>query len=364
MATSTYIHIPFCKKRCNYCSFVSNTSTELKNEYLQALEAEIKSNYQGESQKTIYFGGGTPSLLSAQEFENIIGLFNLETDCEITAEVNPEKSDAQYYHNLKNAGVNRLSIGCQSFDDRILKSIGRIHDSNDISLALNAARTAGFENIGIDLIYGLPSQSLNDFENDLKRAVNSDIRHISLYGLKIEEGCIFFDNTPQNLPDEDLQADMYLKALGILRNSGFNHYEISNFSKEGFESRHNLNYWNNKTYYGFGAGACGYLKGIRYSNECDLKKYINNPDKKATKEPLTSEQVLEEAIFLGFRKIAGINTEQINKDFAINFDNKYKLILQKYIKSGHIKKTPEGYALTDKGILVSNDVLLEYINFS
>ena len=200
------------------------------------------------------------------------------------------------------------------------------------------------------------------FEKDLKKAVELDIAHISLYGLKIDDGCYFSKHMPKNLPDEDMQADMYLKAVEILAKNGFEHYEISNFSKKGYNSRHNLNYWKNSSYYGFGAGAHGYVDGIRYNNFTTLEEYIKNPTKHQYSHKLSKQEILEEEIFLGFRKSDGVDVEKINSKFKIDFDEKYRKILEKYLKSGHLAKSENGYKLTLNGVLVSNTILSEFID--
>ena len=361
MPHNAYIHIPFCKSKCKYCSFVSFTEFELKDEYLNALEKEIKYSYKNEKLNTLYFGGGTPSLLNTQEFCKLIKLFNIDKYTEITAELNPETITPEYLYDLKTIGINRLSFGCQTFNDEILKSIGRRHLSKDIENCVNFAQKAGFENISLDLIYGLPEQTLNDFENDLIKALSLGVSHISLYGLKIDEGCYFYKFPPLHLPDEDLQADMYLKAVEILRKNDFEHYEISNFAKNGFESKHNINYWNNNTYYGFGAAAHGYENGIRYSNTNNLKEYINNPEIHKNTRKLSLQEQLEEEIFLGFRKMEGINTEKINNKFNIDFRKKYAATLKKYISYKYLSETNSGFKLTENGVLVSNVILSEFL---
>lgn len=359
MAKNAYIHIPFCKSKCNYCSFVSFSKLELRPDYLKSLKQQIESEYKNEALKTLYFGGGTPSLLTIEEFREIFELFNLEDYAEITVEVNPESADLKYLTDLRKAGVNRLSMGVQTFDDDILKLISRAHTSDEAITAFNSARKARFKNISIDLIYGLPTQTVNGFESDLEKAVSLNPEHISLYGLKIEEGCYFYDNSPKSLPDLDLQADMYLKAIEVLKKSGFTQYEISNFARKEHESRHNLNYWDNNTYYGFGCAASGYIDGVRYTNETDLNKYISNTNSKISSEKLSKQEILEEEIFLGFRKSNGIDKCEINQKFGIDFESKYSNIIKKYSK--FIEKTPRGYKLNTQGILISNDILSEFI---
>lgn len=199
MVKNAYIHIPFCKSKCHYCSFVSFDKIDLKEEYLNALENEIKTQYKGEELKTLYFGGGTPSTLSCREIQKIISLFKITPKTEITFEINPEGVNKKYFERLKQLGINRISIGAQTFDDKILKLIGRRHNSKQIKKAVSEAQKTGFQNISIDLIYGLPTQTVSDFEKDLKKAVELNIQHISLYGLKIEAGCFFAKKQPASI---------------------------------------------------------------------------------------------------------------------------------------------------------------------
>lgn len=358
MPKSVYIHIPFCKSKCKYCSFISFTQSEKKSDYIKALLQEISTSYQGEKLKTLYFGGGTPSLIDSQSIAEIISRFRLDSDCEITLEINPDDANEEYLKSIKDAGVNRLSIGSQTFNDNVLKLIGRRHTAQDTINTIHSAKKVGFDNISIDLIYGLPT--ITKIRNDLNVIANLDIQHISTYGLKIDEGSYFFDNPPQMLPDEDLQADMYLEINAFLEARGFKRYEISNFAKKGFESRHNLNYWNNDEYYGFGIAAHGYINGIRYSKICSIEEYLINPLKQDFSHITTTQEKLEEEIFLGFRKESGINTNKINDRFNINFDKKFKQVLEKY-QPEYIEKTRDGYKLTLDGILLSNIILADFI---
>lgn len=359
MTKNAYIHIPFCKSKCKYCSFISFDKLELKGPYLNALEKQIKAEYQGEKLNTLYIGGGTPSLLTIKELKNLIDLFTFEDDAEITVEVNPDSINLEFLDELHKLGVNRLSIGAQTFNDEILKLIGRRHNSEQIIFALNCAREAGFKNISLDFIYGLPNQNMNDFVQDLKTAIDLNVEHISLYGLKLDKGCDFYEKPPENIPNQDTQADMYLKAVEILKNRGFEHYEISNFGIKSFESKHNLNYWNNNTYYGFGCSASGYIDKIRYQMTPDLEKYIHNPFNRDFEQELSEQEILEEAIFLGLRKTAGINIEEINNRFEINFEKEYAKVLDKY--SDYLIKTQKNIALTLKGAMISNEILVEFI---
>ena len=361
MTESAYIHIPFCKSKCRYCSFVSYTKSELKGEYLTSLHKEIKLNYKGEKLNTLYFGGGTPSVLNAEEFKNLINLFNTDETTEITAELNPDDLNYEYLGNLHKTGINRISIGCQTFNDEILKLINRRHTAIQAINAVKAAQDNGFKNISLDFIYGLPNQTSEMFLSDLEKAAELKIRHISLYGLSVEKGCYFAANPPENIADDDMQADMYLNAVNLLQKSGFNHYEFSNFAVEGFESRHNLNYWNNEEYYGFGTAAHSYVKGIRHSNTVNLEEYIKNPYKPHEEHNVTQKERLEEEIFLGFRKMSGINVNLINSKFAINFEKKYGKILEKYTHAGYMIKNGQNYALNAKGVLISNTILADFL---
>lgn len=327
-----------------------------------ALQSEIKNRYKGEVLETLYFGGGTPSLLSPTEFKNLIELFNTNRKTEVTAELNPETVTSEYLSEIKASGINRISFGCQTFNDKILEIIGRRHTSQDVIDTVKKSQNAGFKNISLDFIYGLPEQTSEMFENDLKKALTLDIQHVSLYGLKIDEGCYFYKNPPQNLPDDDMQADMYLKAIEILTAAGFDHYEISNFAKKGYPSAHNLNYWKNNSYYGFGTAAHGYEKGIRYFNTSNLNDYIKKPLLHSEEHVLSEREKLEEEIFLGFRKMSGIDIMKINKKFNINFEEKYISVLKKYLSTGHLFKNGNYYRLSDKGILVSNTILSEFLN--
>jgi len=366
MITSSYVHIPFCKRKCNYCSFFSVEDLGKREVYVEALLGEIRRIYDSTPQKTIYFGGGTPSLLSLKDFERILDCFEFASDTEITVEINPESVTAEYLRGLRKLGVNRLSIGIQSFDDEILKVIGRGHRAVDSERAFSEAREAGFENISIDLMYGLPEQSLNGWERDLTAALSLAPEHISLYGLKIDEGCRFYKNPPKCLPDDDLQADMYLKAVEILTADGFKHYEISNFARGSKEGRHNLNYWKRGYYHGFGSGAGGFIpfspvsqnttggftQESRYKNSHNIKNWQKIPEKS---NPLAEE------IFLGFRLTEGININEINKKYNVDFEKKYALQLKKFLETGHILKIRNGYRLSLEGFLLSNLVLSEFI---
>ena len=363
MVSSAYIHIPFCLSKCNYCSFVSYEGVldEKKESYLATLKDEIAFHYKKEPLKTLYFGGGTPSLLEISDLKSLLDCFNFEDGAELTIEVNPETVDFEYFKNLKQIGFNRVSLGIQTFDDEILRIIGRAHNAQRTIDSVKEAIAAGFSNISTDFIYGLPNQTLESFTNDLKQSVDLGVNHISLYGLKIDDECKFSLNPPENLPDDDQQADMYLAAIGFMKDSGFVHYEISNFCKENYHSRHNLMYWDSSEYYGFGAGAHGYIDGVRYANYCCLEEYRMKYKQREVCLYLAKNNMLEEKIFLGFRKGVGIDVAEINDKFGLDFVSKYSKVLEKYTKSGHIIQTEKGYKLSENGFLLSNIILAEFI---
>lgn len=365
---SAYIHIPFCRSKCNYCSFVSGDYFDKKTGYLYSLLKEIDYYYSDEPLKTLYLGGGTPSCMDLEEIKKIVSKFRLEDNAEVTIEVNPNDVTSEYMNGLFDLGFNRVSMGAQSFDDNILKLIGRRHTSSEIYSAVENTRKAGFKNISLDLIYGLPTQTLSGFEHDLTEVINLDVEHISLYGLKIDEGCYFYKNPPENLPDDDVQADMYIMAGELTAENGYEHYEVSNYSKSGYNSKHNSNYWECKEYYGFGLAAHGYVDGVRYSNTSSIDEYLNSPVDREFGKFLTEKEKLEERIFLGLRLAKGINIDEINADFNIDFCTKYKDVLNKYLKTGHIEETKIGYKLSDNpktnGFLLSNVILADFMEDS
>lgn len=359
MPKACYIHIPFCKGKCKYCSFVSFNKSELITGYVYSILKEINVNYKGETLKTLYIGGGTPSLLPANLLSKVIKKFIFAPDAEVTIEVNPDDCNLDYLRSLKELGFNRLSVGSQTFDDNLLKLIGRRHNSEQTIKTVEHAKIAGFKNISLDLIYGLPEQTVNCLKQDLEKFIELDIQHISTYGLKIEGGSYWGKHMPENIPDDDTQADMYEEVNKILTNAGFERYEVSNFARNGFESRHNLAYWNNEEYYGFGVSAHGYVDGIRYSNYCTLEEFMDDPVKHEYGRLLSDKEKLEEEIFLGFRKTEGISISKIQEKYGIDFEDKYKSVLKKYPDC--IVKTPHGYAFNLKGTMLSNEILPEFL---
>ena len=354
MAKFAYIHIPYCKSKCKYCVFTS--FKYLDDKYLSNLLNEIKTYYKGEKLKTLYIGGGTPSLLESKDINSLVKCFNFDESPEITIEINPDDAKENFLKSLFEIGINRLSIGAQTFDDNVLKLIGRRHNSKDTIYAVERAKKIGFTNINLDLIYGLPRSSI---KKDLEEIIKLDVPHISTYGLKIEPNSYFYSHCPKNLPDDDSQADMYIEINDTLKNFGYKRYEISNFAFEGMESKHNLNYWNNEEYYGFGIAAHGYINGIRYSNSITYENYYRNF--RAENHSVLPSEKIEEEIFLGFRKESGIHTSTFKEKFGIDFETKYSKVLEKYVPE-YIEKTPLGYKLTLRGVLLSNIILSDFLS--
>lgn len=361
MINCVYIHIPFCEKKCNYCAFCSFNLIKKKNIYLNSLLQEIKFYYKKNKLKTIYFGGGTPSLLEVNDIKNILDCFLYDEETEITLELNPHNMDYSKLKDLKSIGINRLSVGVQVFDDNLLKDIGRTHTADEVFRTLENVEKVGFDNYSIDLMYGLPNQTLEKWEKTLEIALGLNAKHISLYGLKIEDGTYFAQYPPKNLPNQDMQAKMYEIAVEKLTNK-FIHYEFSNFAKnEKYFSKHNCCYWNCENYYGFGLSASGYIEDKRYTNTFNFSKYVKNPIQKEF-EVLSIEQKIEEEIFLGLRLIKGIDFEKINKKFKIDVYKKYQREFEKYLTLKLMKKTDKGVKLTQKGVLLSNEILCDFIN--
>ena len=364
-----YIHIPFCKQKCFYCDFCSFANkNEMQEKYVETVINEIKNITHKEKYTvtTIYLGGGTPSILNPEYIKNILqeikSSFKILDDAEITIEINPGTVNEEKLKRYKEYGINRLSIGLQSANDKILKNIGRIHDYKQFEETFFFARKCGFKNINVDLMIGLPTQAIEDVKQTLEKIIQKNPEHISVYSLIIEEGTTIEKLINENklqLPDEETERIMYWTVVNELKENGYNQYEISNFSKKNYFSRHNINYWNSGNYYGFGVAACGYDGNVRYQNKTNLKKYIKNPIEKEVKETLTFDDKLYEAIILGFRMHSGIDVEKINSRFNINFEKKYKKQLEKFQK--FIKKNKNGnYHLTQNGYLLSNCILSEF----
>jgi len=365
-----YIHIPFCRSKCIYCDFYSlpNAEEHIKP-YVKALAThlgEVGSRSGGYEVDTVYFGGGTPTLLPEKALRELLEAirrsYDLAANAEITLEANPESAqDVQTLRRLRRAGFNRISLGVQAANDQLLKKIGRIHTWAQVESAVAAARKAGFDNLSLDLIYGLPGQSLDHWRATLEKALTLEVEHISCYGLKVEEGTPLYARAAEmDLPDDDAQADMYLACVELLSQRGFAQYEISNFAKPGRQSRHNMKYWKLEEYAGFGPGAHSDFGGVRYAYGRDLSAYVEGvlggtlqvSEQEAI--PLRSRDT--EYIMLSLRTAAGISRPTFENTFRQRFAPLEEAFLV-YEKAGLAVRTKDGWRLTAQGFLLSNTII-------
>lgn len=372
-----YIHIPFCIKKCNYCDFLSAPATQqVQNYYVNSLLGQIqqyKEKIQQYEVKTIFFGGGTPSILETCQLERIITVLKdigilIEEVQEISLEANPGTLSLEKLTAYKKMGFNRLSIGLQATEDEELKLLGRIHTYNEFLQNYFDARECGFQNINIDLMTGLPEQTLKKAENSLKKIIKLSPEHISAYSLIIEEGTKFYEwyyGNKSSLPDEDTERNIYYMTKQLLQDNGYYRYEISNYAKFGYESKHNLIYWSGMDYIGFGLGAASYLDGVRFTMEDDLDRFCEEGQKgnclERDKMILTKKEKIEEFMFLGLRKIAGIKKQDFALEFHCSIEEIYGSILKKLSIEGLLVNEGEQIYLTEYGIDVSNRVLSEFL---
>jgi len=368
---SFYLHIPFCLSKCRYCGFnsVPAPGAEEIERYCRALERDIReTKLEIRNVETAYFGGGTPTLLSAGQIENLISALekkaSFEKSAEITIEANPETMTSEKLSHLRTLGFSRLSLGVQSFDDGLLKILGRPHDSGQAMAAYRLARRAGFENIGLDLIYGLPGQSMKQWERDLRRAAELGPEHISAYSLTYEPGTEFTAWREQGWIEpcgEDLEAEMFLLAHQYLPTAGYQHYEVSNFSRPGHRCRHNLNYWRCGDYLGFGAGASSHIEGRRWTNVSDWREYVIRLESGQSpigfSEELSSGQRWFEAIFLGLRMIEGMAIEEFKSRWGQRPDEYKPEVWEKLSKEGYIISRQGRLCFTSQGLMIA-DLLL------
>ncbi len=359
MVKSAYIHIPFCNNICSYCDFCKLLyNKNFVKKYLDALEKEIINNYNNEILDTIYVGGGTPSSLSVSELNklfSIIKIFKLSKEYEFTFEVNIEDITEEKLEILKGNKVNRLSIGIESFNDKYLKYLGRNYTSDIINEKVELAKKY-FDNINVDLMYALKNESLNDLEEDIDKILKLDIKHISCYSLIIEKNTkLYIDNT--KYISDDLDSDMYDLIDKKLENK-YHRYEVSNYSITSYESRHNLTYWKNNEYYGFGLGAAGYIDNIRYTNTRNLSKYISGSYERQ-EEVLTKEDKIKYEFILGLRLTNGINKYNFNKKYGINI-NEIEII-KELINKGLLIDDKINIYVPKKYFYVLNDILVNFV---
>ena len=358
---AVYIHIPFCKQICSYCDFCKVLHIDsFVNNYLEALQREIESSYKGERIKTLYIGGGTPSSLNKEQrikLFRILEIFNKTPDCEYTFECNPQDITEEFLDDIVTGGVNRLSIGIESFDEDNLKILERHVDFKDIQNKISMIKKRGILNINLDLMYAIPGEKISTLKKDIAKLVKLDPTHISTYSLILEDHTKLGTNGTQYI-SEELDRKMYDTIIKEMKEYGYKHYEISNFAKEGYESKHNLTYWNNDEYYGFGLGAAGYINGVRYSNTRNLHQYCQNNYRFAENQMSEKDQ-MDNELMLGFRKIEGVNVDRFFDRYDKNIQDVYPV--KELIKSGDlIYKNGQLYIHPDK-IYVMNEILIKLI---
>ncbi|WHX99373.1 radical SAM family heme chaperone HemW [Neobacillus sp. DY30] len=376
MIKAAYLHIPFCEHICHYCDF---NKVFLKgqpvDEYLQALEQEMiltLHQYPTNQLDTIFVGGGTPTSLNEKQLErfceSITRNLPMGNNVEFTFEANPGDLTKGKLQILKDAGVNRLSLGVQTFNDELLKSIGRVHRARDVYQTVDNAKSIGFENISIDLIFSLPTQTITDLKESLTQAFTLDIQHYSAYSLIIEPKTVFYNLMQKGklpTPGEDTEAAMYMLLMEEMEQHGYSQYEISNFSKPGYESKHNLTYWNNDYYYGFGAGAHSYVNGWRRSNAGPLKKYmeqIADGNLPIFQEHQTSKaEQIEEEMFLGLRKTAGVSIAHFMDKFGLDPRQLFEKEIADLIAKKWVEMKDDNIYLTKTGRLLGNEVFQSFL---
>lgn len=370
-----YIHVPFCASKCKYCDFYSITNEDLIQEYTLALiehircKKRIAKNYKVDS---IYFGGGTPSLLPTESFceimETIRSVFNVDANAEITLEANPGTLDGKKLAVYREMGVNRLSIGLQSADNAELKMIGRRHTRDEFENSYMLARMEGFTNINIDLIYALPSQSMEKLLSSINYVISMKPEHISFYGLTVmPDTPLGRDEAMQALiPGQDMQYDMYMAACKTLEDAGYLQYEISNFAKKEYGCRHNIKYWTGKEYLSFGPSATSFIENMEYTYASDIEQYISCVKKeseiRAEEYIFNNEELETRFLMMCFRLRAGINVKEYKRRFGHDFEDRYGEKLQFFLNFQYIVHTNYGYRLTRKGMLISNTVLSNILN--
>ena len=380
-----YIHIPFCKQKCYYCDFVSfSNKKEYIEKYIETLKREIDSyDLSKYNITTIYIGGGTPSWIPSEKIQEILEKIRQKIsenqtrwkDIEITIELNPGTVDEEKIKKYKEIGINRLSIGLQSTNNKLLKEIGRIHTFEDFKNTYNLVKKVGFENINVDLMIGLPNQTISDVKDSLNEIIKFNPTHVSVYSLIVEENTKMeqlINNKELQLPDEGLERQMYWYVKNTLELNGYNHYEISNFAKKGKESKHNLNCWEQKEYIGLGLAAYSYLNGVRYGNTSNIEKYINVQDFlnrseleesgiKIIDEVQTLEDKRKEYMLLGLRKIEGVSIQKFKEKFIENPIFLFRKELEKLVNEELIAIDGDFIRLTNKGLDLANIVWEEFV---
>lgn len=371
-----YIHIPFCKSKCSYCDFTSFANKEkMVEKYIECLKKEIKNKETNNCVvDTIYIGGGTPSFIDSKYIKEIVEIvktkFKIKEEAEITIEVNPGTVNEEKLKDYEETGINRISIGLQSTNNKILKQIGRIHTYEEFLNTYNLVRKVGFKNINVDLMLALPNQTLEELEESVEKVIKLNPENISIYSLILEEGTKMeelVNNKKVQLPSDELERKMYWNIKNKLEQNGYTHYEISNFSKKGFESKHNTNCWNQKEYLGFGLSAHSYINNERFCNTNNIEEYIKNIENNNIKsniqicEVQNEEEKKKEYMLLGLRKIEGVNIGEFKNKFIDNPIYLYRKELEKLVNEDLIEIDLNNIKLTNKGLDLANLVWGEFI---
>ncbi|MEW5320675.1 radical SAM family heme chaperone HemW [Geobacillus thermoleovorans] len=376
MAVSAYFHIPFCAHICHYCDFNKVFAAgQPIDDYLRAMDKEMAWTAAefGSQLKTLFIGGGTPTVLEPAQLGCLLASihrhfqFDPQT-AEFTVEANPDGLTKEKLAILRDAGVNRLSLGVQTFDDQLLQTIGRTHRRGDVIRAVALAREVGFQNISIDLMYGLPEQTLEQFTADLEAAFSLHVPHLSAYSLILEPRTIFYNEWRKGrlrLPSEEMEAEMYEAAMEQMAAAGYRQYEISNYALPGFESRHNLTYWNNEEYYGIGAGAHSYIDGVRRANIGPIRHYIAAIERSQWPHRdvrrLTTREQMEEEMFLGLRKTEGVSKACFRQKFGRDLQDIFGAAIRREIENGRLEETATHIRLTKRGKLLGNEVFAAFL---
>ncbi len=374
-----YIHIPFCKSKCYYCDFISYSNKESEmplyfSMLLKEINIKSKKIKKEDVVTTIYIGGGTPSFVSEKYIRNILNEikkdYNVDENAEVTIEINPGAANREKLQSYKNAGINRISIGLQTTENKILKQISRIHTYEEFLECYNNARKVEFKNINVDLMLALPNQTLENLQQSLRKVIELNPEHISLYSLILEENTRLekmVENKEIKLPSEDIERQMYWKTKEILEQNGYKHYEISNFAKKGYESKHNTNCWKQKEYLGFGVAAHSYYNNQRYCNTNNIEQYCKNIEQNKLNANVTiceiqaEEEKKKEYMILGLRMIDGINIKEFKNKFVDNPVYIFRNELQKLSKDGLIEIDLNQIKLTNKGLDFANLVWEEFV---
>ncbi|MBS7021240.1 MAG: radical SAM family heme chaperone HemW [Firmicutes bacterium] len=362
MIKSCYIHIPFCDDICSYCDFCKiYTNRKLVQQYLNCLEEEIKTNYQGEVLDTIYIGGGTPSVLTEEELEklfSILSKLNRSNHLEYTMECNIESITLEKLQRMKQYGVNRISLGIQTIDEETIQKLNRHHNKEMVMSQINLIKNCGFQNINVDLMYAFPWESKEVFLKDLDFFLSLDVPHISTYSLIIEDHTVFGIRNLKPI-SEDIDFWMYQELCKKMKELGYDHYEVSNFAKPNYESKHNLTYWNNLEYYGFGLGASGYVNQIRYENTKSFTKYLKK-EYRLEEHLITKEEDMENECILSLRKLDGISKDKFRDKFGVELEQEFPVT--SLLEKGLLCEKENQVFIPEKNIYLSNDILIEFLH--